>query len=145
MKRDKSGTLRPDERTQADDARAEHADDLEVDAAAYRSARGRAGGYARVASQTDEQLSEGGRRAVNARWDRERARRAAEGLPPLRPTRQTLTEEEMAHWLAVVDERFPDREFDNRMQRRRLAERLAREAAARLVEEALRSAGKAGA
>lgn len=128
-------------RDAAEGARAEHDEGRSDEMAA----KGRIGGYASAASRTDEQLSEAGRRAADARWDRERERRRAEGLPPLRPTRQPLSEEEYEHWLGVVDERFPDRAFDNRMQRRRLAERLARENAARLVEEALRSAGKAGA
>lgn len=125
----------------AEGARTEHEDERHVDMAAM----GRIGGYARAVTQTSEQLSEAGTRAANARWDRERERRRAEGLPPVRPTRRVLTDDELEHWLGVVDERFPGRVYANRMQRRRLAERLAREAAARLIDEALRSAGKAGA
>lgn len=102
------------------------------------AAKGRIGGYARAASHTDAELSEAGQRAARVRWDREAARRELEGLPPTRKTRQVLTDEERAHWDSVIDERFPDRVFTNRMQRRRLAERLAREEAARIVDKALR-------
>lgn len=98
---------------------------------------GRIGGYARAASQTPEELSLAGKRARAVRTANDAARRAALGLPPAKPTPKPLSDEEMRHWKAVVDERFgADYPWANRMQRSRMAVRLAREAAARAAAEA---------
>jgi hypothetical protein len=98
----------------------------------------RIGGYARAAKLTQEELSAAGKKARAARTARENARRASEGLPPREPAQKPLPEDVMQYWLKVVDETYPDRVYDNRMQRPRLAVRLAREAAAKAAEAAFR-------
>ena len=99
------------------------------------------GGYARAAKLSEEEMREQMRRVRAARTAKDDARRAEQGLPPRVPTPKPLSDEELAFWLSVVDERFPDRVYENRMQKRRLALRLAREAAARAAEAAFRNRG----
>lgn len=96
------------------------------------------GGYARAASMTEEEMREQMRRVRAARTAKDDARRAEQGLPPRVPTPKPLSDEELAYWMTVCDERFPDRVYENRMQKRRLALRLAREEAARIAEAAFR-------
>ncbi|WP_103663108.1 hypothetical protein [Microbacterium sp. CJ77] len=99
------------------------------------------GGYARAASLTEDEMREQMRRVRAARTAKDDARRAEQGLPPRVSTPKPLSDEEEAFWLTVVDERFPGRVYDNRMQKKRLALRLAREAAARAAEAAFRNRG----
>jgi len=106
------------------------------------SALGRIGGQTRVANMTEAELSADMRARRAIRTERDRARREAAGLPPSKPTPKMLTDDELAYWLSVVDERYPEREYSNRMQRRRLAIRLAREEAARIAERAFREQGR---
>lgn len=49
------------------------------------SAMARVGGLTRVSRLTPEEISAEMSERANARWAKERARRAAEGLPPLSP------------------------------------------------------------
>lgn len=102
----------------------------------------RIGGYARAAKLTDEEMRDQMRKVRAARSAKDAARREAAGLPPVTPTPKPLSDDDMVAWLAVVDERFPDREWPNRMARRRMAVRLAREAAARAAAEAFRQMGR---
>lgn len=97
---------------------------------------GRIGGYARAASMTEDEMRAQMRRVRAARTARDDARRAAEGLPPRTPAPKPLSDDELVYWLQVADERYPDRVYDNRMQKRRLAVRLARESAARMADRA---------
>ncbi|WP_314855314.1 hypothetical protein [uncultured Microbacterium sp.] len=134
-------------------ARAErrHPEKVAVDPAVCEPARKRTreemralgviGGYARAANLSEEEMREQMRRVRAARTAKDDARRAEQGLPPRVPTPKPLSDEEEAFWLSVVEERFPDRVFTNRMQKPRLALRLAREAAARAAEAAFRNRG----
>lgn len=108
------------------------------------AARARMGGLAVAASLTEEQMREKMRRVRAARTAKENARRAEAGLPPIAPKAPLLDGDEAAFWLAQVDERYPDRVFENKMQRRRLAEKLARMEAARLAADAFRQRGTEG-
>lgn len=101
------------------------------------------GGYARAASMTPDELSAQMKKVRAARTAKDAARREAAGLPPVKPTPKPLGDDEMAHWKAVVDERFGvDYPWANRMQRARMAVRLAREAAARAAAEAFQQMGR---
>lgn len=102
------------------------------------AALGRIGGQARAASLSEAEMSAAMRRARAARTAKDDARRAEQGLPPRVPTPKPLSDEDMTYYLSLVDERYPDRVYDNRMQKRRLAVRLAREEAARMAERAFR-------
>lgn len=106
--------------------------------------RGQIGGYARAASLTPTERSEAARKAVTARWERENARRAAEGLPPTKKTHVPLDGEALAYYLRVVDERF-GRDYPWRFpsDRKRQAIALAREDAARAAAEAFGRRGNA--
>ncbi|HEY8317142.1 MAG TPA: hypothetical protein VIG35_09770 [Gaiellaceae bacterium] len=102
-----------------------------------RSALGRLGGLSSAAKMTPEQRTERARKAVATRWRRENERRTAEGIAPTKPTRQPLDAEELEPFLAEVDERFGvDYPWPNKMSRKRQAILLARQAAARLANEA---------
>lgn len=102
----------------------------------------RIGGYARAAKLSEDEMREQMRKVRAARSAKDEKRRKDAGLPPVAPTSKPLSDDDMTTWLAVVDERFPDRVWENRMQRRRLAVRLAREAAARAAAEAFRQIGR---
>lgn len=106
-------------------------------------ALGRIGGQATAAKYTDAEQSARLKAVRAARTKKDDARRAAEGLPPRTPTPKPLSDEALRYWLDRVDERFPDRVFENRMQKRRLAVRLAREAAARSAAAAFENGGRA--
>lgn len=101
------------------------------------------GGYARAANLTEEEMRVQMRRVRAARTAKDDARRAEQGLPPRVPTPKPLSDEELAYWMTVCDERYPDRVYANRMSKRRLALRLAREDAARMAEAAFRGRGGA--
>lgn len=102
------------------------------------TSRARLGGYAAAANLSPEERSERARRAVQARWAAENARRAAEGLPPTKKTEPLLSAEELEPWLEEVDRRYPKRQWPNKEARRRQALLLARQAAAQAAQAALR-------
>lgn len=112
-----------------------------VDQREKMRALGRIGGVARAANLTEEEMRTQMRRVRAVRTAKDNARREAEGLPPRIPTPKPLSDDEMTFWLGVAEERYPDREYANRMQKRRLATRLAREDAARAAEAAFRNGG----
>ena len=97
------------------------------------------GGFARAAALTPEQMRSQMRRVRAARTEKDNARRLAAGLPLPAPKDRPLSDEELQFWLDEVDRRFPDRVFANRMQKPRLALRLARENAARMAAQAFKS------
>lgn len=99
------------------------------------------GGLRAAANLTPEERSERGRKAAAARWERERARRAAEGLPPLKSRKPEPSTEDLEPWLELVDQKWPDREWPNRESRRRQAIILLRTAAAEAASEALKRRG----
>ncbi|QYF98279.1 hypothetical protein [Microbacterium sp. PAMC21962] len=107
---------------------------------AENARRGRVGGYASAAALTPEQRRERARKAVQARWDRENARRAAEGKAPTKKTAPALDDESLDYYLAQVDALFPDREWKFASDRKRQAIALARADAARAAAEAFRRA-----
>lgn len=102
------------------------------------AALGRIGGLTRAANLTEAEMKAQMSRVRAARTKKDDERRAAAGLPPRVPTPKPLSDEELAYWMSVCDERYPDRVYENRMQKRRLALRLAREQAARMAEQAFR-------
>lgn len=106
--------------------------------------RGQIGGYALAASRTPAERSEAARKAVQARWERENARRAAEGLPPTKKTHYPLEGEALDYYLALVDERFGrDYPWKFPSDRKRQAIALARADAARAAAEAFSRRGDA--
>lgn len=110
-----------------------------------RTAARRLGGYARAAKLTPEERAESARKAVQARWAKVDAERAAAGLPPTRKTPQPLDAEALAYWCAIVDERFgADYPWKNAMSRKRQAIAMAREEFARRAAEAFAERRKRG-
>lgn len=98
--------------------------------------RARVGGYAAAAKLTTGERRERARKAVQARWDRENARRAAEGKAPTKKREPVLDDETLDFWLAEVDRLFPDRAWKYAEDRKRQAVALARADAARRASEA---------
>lgn len=98
--------------------------------------RGKVGGFALAAMMTPEQRRENARRAVQARWAKENARRAAAGEPPTRKTTPALDDDALSYWLAEVDRQFPDYPWKYPQDRKRQAIALARQAAARAAAQA---------
>lgn len=99
--------------------------------------RARLGGYAAMSKLTPEERSERARKAVETRWSRENARRAAAGEAPTKKTEPILSAEELAPWLEEVDRRFPDQRWPNKESRRRQALLLARQSAAQAARASL--------
>lgn len=107
---------------------------------ASRSSRS-LGGIAAAANMTPEARRERARKAAAARWEKEDARRAAEGEPPTKKTPKPLPDDELDQWCLEVDRRFgADYPWRFPSDRKRQAVALAREAAARRVAEAMRIA-----
>lgn len=106
---------------------------------------GALGGLRAATNLTPEERSERGRKAAQARWAKENAKRAAEGLPPRGRRAPEPSAEDLEPWLEEVDRRWPDRAWPNREARRRQAIILARAAAAEAAAEyiAKREAGNA--
>lgn len=101
---------------------------------AVASARARIAGLARAASQTDDELSEAGKRAANARWAKHRAEREAAGLSPTKSSRTVEpSARALDYWLGVIDREQPDREWSSPGERRRAAVLRAKQEAARVA------------
>jgi hypothetical protein len=112
-----------------------------IDPAVAR-ARGSLGGAARAASQTPEERSEAGRRAVNARWARYRAEREARGdTATKRPPSTPHDPEMLDYWRGVVREEQPDRVWTSAQELKRAAISRAKQEQARMILDAAKNRG----
>lgn len=93
---------------------------------------------------TPEARSERARAAINARWAKRDAERAAAGLPPRKKPATEPSAVELEPWLEEVDRRYPERAWPNREARRRQAIILWRTAVAEAIAEAFKNTNEAG-